>query len=103
MFDTMLTDAERERLAFLIEEMAEAIHMAGKALRHGLDSSHPDYKDVTNRANLTTELGHVCAAIDMVCGRGDISAGQMHSARMDKLRAVKRYMHFQPDGDVDLQ
>ena len=69
-----LTPAQTERLAKLAEECGEVVHVIGKILRHGYDSSNPDdgtYKD--NRDQLEAELGDLSAAIRWMIEAGDFS------------------------------
>lgn len=99
-FTTALNDEQRELLALLAEEAGEAIQAVGKCLRHGLWSSHPDYGNVPNTALLEREIGHVCAAIDLLAARHIISAGRMHGHRMEKLGKVKQFLHFWSGHDV---
>lgn len=104
MFSTHLDDAQRERLAFLIEELGEALHMAGKTLCHGFDSSHLDYGNISNRLNLIKELGHVRAAIDLLTAN-DLNAGLMDDYRVEKLSSVRlnarQFFHFQDGSKVE--
>ena len=58
-----LTPAEAERLAMLVEECSEVIQIAGKILRHGYDSRHPDNPSETNRDLLAHELADVDAVL----------------------------------------
>lgn len=88
------TPAVRERLAFAAEELAEACQMIGKSLRHGLDSSHRDYGNVSNADLLASELGHVLAAIDLLIANADVSHARVAMARIEKIAKVKRGTHF---------
>lgn len=94
-----LTAAQAERLAFLVEEIGEALHAAGKVLRHGYESSNPMLHDgPTNRVALAEELGHVEAAIQMLKDELDVSAVAIEIARSGKVRDVRRWMHHQRKG-----
>jgi hypothetical protein len=110
-----LTPAEAERLAYLTEEMAEAIQIIGKILRHGYESrdptkARPTFDDnrggqtgfintsPTNRRLLEAELGDVTRAIRML-----IDAGDLDRATLDRLgarAAPQQYMHHQRDAIV---
>ena len=71
----LLSPAEAERLAYLIEEMGEALHCAGKVLRHGYESVNPDGSSiVTNRHMLENELCDVLTAIEWMNDESDIAA-----------------------------
>lgn len=85
---------EAERLAFAAEEMGEAIHMIGKTLRHGFDSSHADYNNVSNRELIAHEIGHVLAAIDLLIA-SDIKSTTVQLSRERKHETVKQYFHWQ--------
>lgn len=99
-----LTEAEVERLALLMEEMAEASQVIGKILRHGYDSSHADYGHVLNRHLLQKEVGHVLAAVNLLSAPtglepqvlADLSLEAVESARVDKHQKMQVYLHHQP-------
>lgn len=80
------TDAERERLAILLEEMGEATQVIGKILRHGWEPTHNEIK-YNNRADLQAELGDVHAAVLRLCNANDVSYTAIH-ARAEKKLAV---------------
>jgi len=91
-----LTPAEAERLAFVMEEMAEAQQIIGKILRHGYQSYHPDDPEKTsNRALLAKELGHVYCGIQLLVESHDISGFILELCRSKKHKKVKRWMHHQ--------
>lgn len=93
-FSNQLTDAETERLALLLEEMAEASQVIGKILRHGYVSRNPlDNDSPTNRVMLQTELGHVMAALSLMRNTGDVSSSRILEAQEAKLRTVNRWLH----------
>ncbi len=96
-----LTPAEAERLSLLLEECGEVIQVIGKIQRHGYDSAHPDRPDVSNKALLAFEVGHVLAAMDMLLdqsrGLTDINGGLVERSRAKKARSyrAKKYLHHQ--------
>jgi len=91
-----LSLAERERLAFLSEEMGEAQQVVGKILRHGYENYHPDDPEKTsNRALLSKELGHVVCGIQLLVIPQDISGLILELSRGEKREKVKRWMHHQ--------
>lgn len=95
-FGDSLTHAERERLAILAEEMAEAIQIVGKILRHGYRSFNPwDKDEVVNRELLCKEIGHVLAAIDMMKTKGDLPFFIVERSMTKKRETIKGYLHFQ--------
>lgn len=84
-----LSPAEAERLAILMEEMAEAQHIIGKILRHGYESYHPDKPDVDNRQLLERELGDVQEAVLCMAKAGDV-----HSATIDEHANKRRFQRI---------
>jgi NTP pyrophosphatase (non-canonical NTP hydrolase) len=97
-----LTPAEAERLALLAEECGECIQAIGKILRHGYESQHPEgiHHGATNRQRLVEEMGDVQAAILMLCENGDAKQADIHTACVDKLVRVRRYLHHQKALDL---
>lgn len=88
-----LTPAEAERLAYLAEEMGEALQAVGKVLRHGYASHNPDNpKTGDNRVQLTKELVDVAGAITRMAEAGDVPAHVLAGADPHK---GARYMHHQ--------
>ena len=69
-----LTLAELERLALLIEELAEASQAACKVIRFGYEDGHPN-RQRTNRQDLERELGDVIGAIARMQNIGDLDSG----------------------------
>jgi hypothetical protein len=86
-----LTPAEAERLAYLIEEMGEALHIAGKVLRHGYASVNPlIVNSPDNRSMLEDEIKDVLTAIGEMGNRDDI--------RLDYGGGINlRWFHHQGD------
>lgn len=96
MFSNKLTPAQIERLAFLSEELGEAIQAIGKILRHGYKSSHPDIPERCNRENLEKELGHIHLAISMLIEAGDlVSHGNIATYAAGKRLSIGKYLHHQ--------
>ena len=95
----LLTSAERERLALLLEEMGEAQHAIGKVLRHGYPSVNPDDEGSgpDNRERLETELGHVRHAMILLCEAGDLSKKMIHHHADMKRIAVRQWLWYQGD------
>lgn len=92
-----LDPARAERLAILMEEMAEASQVIGKILRHGFHSYHPVSKE-SNKDLLEKEMGHVENAILMLVEAGDLRVGEMMAATKAKRESIKRYLHHQEVG-----
>lgn len=83
-----MTPAELERIAYLMEECGEVIHVCGKILRHGYDACHPD-GGPDNRALLENELVDVQTAIWLMDKAGDVEKMPVSKNRINK------YMHYQ--------
>lgn len=92
-----LTPAEEERLGLITEEMGESLQIIGKIQRHGFESSHPDYGNISNRHLLAKEIGHVQARIDLMISRGDISQTEVQFYREAKHTQVPNYLHYQKE------
>lgn len=96
MFDAKLTDAERERLALLMEECAEVLQIGGKILRHGYSSFNPTIEDsATNREDLVRELGHVKCAMRLMANNKDINHEAIDIAAALKWARMGSYLHYQ--------
>ena len=92
-----LTPAETERLAILSEEMAEAIQIIGKIIRHGYENYNPDAQHLgTNREMLEKELGHIRSSMLMLCNNKDVSKAQIHWWADKKSEDIKKWLHHQP-------
>ena len=94
----VLTPAEVERLALLLEELGEAQQAIGKILRHGYESCDPTRpygERQTNRRDLEDEIGDVQAAVLMMTAAGDLNPSEIRHAIDRKARRVKRYLHHQ--------
>jgi hypothetical protein len=95
-FSTNLSDAQRERLGILGEEMGEALQAVGKILRHGYDSWNPTVVGSrVNREDLSRELGHVRYAIQMLINAEDVTNDAIVFSELEKERTIKRWLHFQ--------
>jgi hypothetical protein len=91
-----LSPAQAERLAYLIEELAEAQQAACKVLRHGYASYDPTNKDHPgNRTELQNELRDVLGAIQRMTDASDVYPWSLADAR-DAIDKADRYMHHQP-------
>lgn len=90
----MLTPAESERLALLLEEMGEAQQAIGKILRHGYESFNPnDITQSTNRLNLMKELADVAVSIDYMIEARDVDESIIKNYYQEKHDNVKQYLH----------
>jgi NTP pyrophosphatase (non-canonical NTP hydrolase) len=93
-----LTPGEAERLAFVAEEMGEAIQLIGKVLRHGYESVNPnDPRQTPNRQLLTEELGDVTTCIALMVEAMDIEFEDIEAHAEVKLRRLSKYQHHQGD------
>lgn len=90
-----LSPAQAERLAYLIEELAEAQQAACKVLRHGYNSYHPtDAQHPGNRRELENELCDVLGAIQRMADARDVQPWSLADAR-GAIEKSNRYMHHQ--------
>ncbi len=88
-----LTPAEAERLAYLAEEMGEALQAIGKILRHGYESFNPHNPSAgSNRVQLAKELSDVAGGIKRMARSGDVPSAVIDAADPEK---GARYMHHQ--------
>jgi hypothetical protein len=98
-FSNGLTDAQAERLACLIEELAEAQQIACKILRHGYNSHHPATYQ-RNGPRLEAELGDVMHIITRMNDGGDISKAQISYWESKKAERIDKYLHHQSNQEV---
>lgn len=91
-----LTPAEDERLAILLEELGESIQCIGKIQRHSYEGFHPEFPEQgSNRDRLMEELGHVQAAIQLMCHAHDLEDFKIGIHKHNKLINVRKYLHHQ--------
>jgi hypothetical protein len=90
-----MTNKQREILTKAVEEAAEFIASAGKALAHGLESSHPDYDNVPNRTLLSREAGDFVGMLDVMWDNGLINGTEHLKARESKPRRFLIHAHHQ--------
>jgi NTP pyrophosphatase (non-canonical NTP hydrolase) len=92
-----LTPAQAERLAMLAEEAGELVHVIGKALRHGLDSTDPTAPTpVTNASLIAAELGDLYYAARLLAEAGDIRQSAVVLAVESAAARKPRWLHHQP-------
>lgn len=90
-----LTPAQAELLEMIAEEAAEVVQACTKALRHGLDSRHPD-GGPTNAEQLSRELADLAAVTVVAHFSGAVDAYLTD----DAVAALDRkwtYTHHQDD------
>lgn len=87
-----LTPKQAELLALLAEECGEVIQVVGKALRHGLASTHPNGGQ-DNKQLIEKELGDVLAAMSKLTDSSELDANAIAKAKSDKLDSVGQYLH----------
>ena len=92
-----LTPAEAERLAMLAEECAEVIQAAGKILRHGYGSYHPDHPQVPNRALLGREVTDLLAVLHLMEDDFDIVPFEDSAEAENAVLRKLRFAHHQDD------
>jgi len=95
-----LTEAETERLAWLLEELGEAQQAIGKILRHGYESYDPtDTDHPGNRADLAKEIADVEQAVSLMIDAKDLKRADIALHRSVKPRG--RYLWHQPRELID--
>jgi hypothetical protein len=67
--------------------------MFGKTMRHGLSSKHPK-GGPDNRTALSTEIGHLKCAIDLLEQRRIVDADVVEDCRRNKARTLAQWLHF---------
>lgn len=97
-----LSENERELLTMLAEEAAEIVKACTKALRHGLDSHHPETFE-TNRAALKRELADLEAVRLLMHEEGVANLYNSTGAVRLTMTAKNRYRHHQPPGMASYQ
>lgn len=90
-----LTEAEQERLAILIEECSEVIHVGCKILRHGYNSNNKGRMNETNRDALNREIGDLCHALDRMVAANDINDKAINVHIEAQSRHITQYLHHQ--------
>ncbi len=89
-----LTDAAIERMSVLTEECGESVQIAGKVVRHGWLSYHPeDVNKTVNRQLLEKELGDVLFAMRLLGSAGDISLMEVERHSREKAQRIGAYLH----------
>lgn len=94
-----LTPAEDERLALLIEDCAEVIHMAAKIQRHGYESKDPARSGPSNRVALSMELGQLQDCIIRLDDYNDLRSSEMEKARQERRESSSKWLHHQGENN----
>lgn len=81
----------REVLTILIEECAEVIQRATKALRFGLDEVQPG-QPWSNNCRMSQEIGDLYATINLATKHGLVSPGCITDAMDRKMAKLAIYM-----------
>ena len=85
---------ELERLALLMEDCSEVIHIIGKIIRHGYESTDPTKDDnATNRYLLQEEIGQLLWAVDEMIRLDDVDKGSIIYIRQNRKKKVLEYLH----------
>lgn len=92
---TPLTPREREILDIVIEEAAEVIQRATKALRFGLDETQPGQPH-DNAARLAHEIGDLWEVVALAEAEGLVSTDDIINGQIRKRDKLKVYMQTQP-------
>lgn len=78
------------RLISTQEECGELVQAVSKVLRFGLNDSHPDNPDVTNRSRLVAKAGDVFAMIDTLIDVGVFTVDELDVAASAKKAKLKK-------------
>lgn len=89
------TPFEREVLTVLIEECAEVVQRATKALRFGIEESQPGQQE-KNWQRLGYEIGDLQATIGVACHHNIISMDSIMVGIMRKRSRLAKYMQTNP-------
>jgi NTP pyrophosphatase (non-canonical NTP hydrolase) len=93
-----LSEAQAELLAWLSEELGEAIQAIGKINRHGYESYNPFVEaGLSNRVHLEKELGHVFLVIQRLCAAKDLDFDRIEHFAKAKNETVGQFLHHQGD------
>jgi len=97
-----MNEADRELLECLQEECAEVIQAVSKALRHGLDSYHPDNPAMDNHESINREIGHVIAMCHFLQDRSIYDVDMTDHYLQQKKQSLGQYLHHSDivDGKV---
>ena len=92
----MLTEPQHERLAILVEDCAEVIHIAQKIMRHGYESTNPTKpvkERITNRGLLEVELGQLEWIIKQMLLADDINVEYISDSKESRAEKIAPYIH----------
>jgi NTP pyrophosphatase (non-canonical NTP hydrolase) len=81
----MIKDTKAYLLVLLMEEAAEVIHAASKAIRFGLEHDEPGYGNGTNKDQIELELGEVLAIGDLL----NLDGASISKARFEKIERLR--------------
>lgn len=88
------TPAERELLNILIEEAAEVIQRATKALRFGLQEIQPG-QELTNAVRLAHEVGDFVEISNRCTEQGLYELGDVYAGMSHKREQLAKYLQHQ--------
>lgn len=88
-----LAPYEHEILSCCAEEAGEIVQIVMKAMRHGIDSKHPDPHSEPNRVEIAKEIGQLLAVADMMVQLGVISQTEVNFAKNRKWDRIGQYLH----------
>lgn len=91
---------EEYLLVCLMEECSEISQAAAKALRFGLEDTHPERVDKTNELELLTEFYQLLTVMDMLQENGKIknfSPTEIQEIKDKKKSKLIEYMSYSQD------
>lgn len=90
------TDREREILIILMEEAAEIIYAASKAIRFGFLDVQPG-QGLTNKTRLSQEIGDLLGIMDLGVEEGVFRGDAINDKRRVKQSKLAKFMQTEPD------
>lgn len=84
---------EREVIELLIEECAEVIHRATKALRFGLEEIQPG-QDLENWQRLAREVGDVNEVVNLAKKCGIFTGSEIKAGEEHKRLQLAKYLQY---------
>ena len=88
-----LAPYEHEILCCAAEEAAEIAQIVMMAMRHGIDSKHPQPYSELNRVEIAKEIGQLIAVADMMVQLGVLKQSEINFYRNRKWDKIGQYLH----------
>lgn len=88
-----LAPHEHEILCCAAEEAGEIVQIVMKAMRHGIDSKHPQPYSELNRVEIAKEIGQLIAISEMMVQLGVVSQSEITFGKNRKWEKIGQYLH----------